>query len=119
MPTPSTNKGDRAERELVAWLVQNGYPLAHRSRAGWSVDIGVVLGIHDLTFEVKSAKTLRLGPWLDELDAERANAGTPRGVLVVEAPAWEERRLSAPKANCSVWLPPIEIERVLPESSTV
>ena len=90
MPNASKRKGDRGERELVAWLVRNGYPLAHRSRAGWSDDIGDVLGIPDLTIEVKAAKTMRLGPWLDELDVERVNAGTTRGVLVVRRPGWPD-----------------------------
>lgn len=89
MSNPSKAKGDRAERELVAWLVQNGYPLAHRSRAGWSEDIGDVLGL-DRVVEVKSAKTMRLGSWLDELDAEKANAGMSRGVLIVRRPGWPD-----------------------------
>ena len=90
MTNPSKDKGDRAERELVAWLRSNGYPTAHRSRAGWSDDVGDVLGVPDLCIEVKSAKTMRLGPWLDELDVERANAGQPRGVLVVKRPGWSD-----------------------------
>ena len=90
MTNPSKDKGDRAERDFVAWLVQNGYPLAHRSRAGWSDDVGDIMGVHDLTIEVKHAKTMRLGPWLDELDVERANAGTARGVLVVRRPGWPD-----------------------------
>ena len=90
MPNPSKDKGDRAERELVAWLQQNGYPYAHRSRAGWSDDVGDILGVDGLTIEVKSAKTMRLGPWLDELDVEKVNASNHRGVLVVRRPGWPD-----------------------------
>ena len=90
MSNPNKDKGDRAERELVAWLRQNGYPLAERSRAGWADDRGDILGVHDLTIEVKSAKTMRLGPWLDELDVEKSNGGTRDGVLVVRRPGWPD-----------------------------
>ncbi len=86
MTNPNKQKGDRAERELVAWLSRNGYRDAHRSRAGWSDDVGDILGIPGLVVEVKSAKTLRLGPWLDELDVEKANAGVRDGVLIVRRP---------------------------------
>ena len=90
MTNPSKNKGDRAERELVAWLQSNGHPHAHRSRAGFSADVGDILGLPGLVVEVKSAKTLRLGPWLDELDVEKRNAGVNDGVLVVRRPGWPD-----------------------------
>ena len=90
MTNPSKAKGDRAERELVAWLQQRGFSGAHRSRAGWSADVGDVLGVPDLTVEVKSAKTMRLGPWLDELDQEIINGETASGVLVVKRPGWSD-----------------------------
>ena len=90
MSNPSKVKGDKAERDLVAWLVRNGYPLAHRSRAGWSDDVGDVLGVPGLVIEVKHAKTMRLGPWLDELDVEKVNAGCRSGVLIVRRPGWPD-----------------------------
>ena len=89
MPNASRDKGARAERELVAWLVANGYPLAHRSRAGWSDDQGDIMGCGQV-IEVKSAKSMRLGPWLDQLDQEKINAGNPKGVLVVKRPGWSD-----------------------------
>jgi hypothetical protein len=79
---PSKVKGSLAERQMVAWLVENGFPLAHRSRAGWSNDIGDVLGCGQV-IEVKNAKTARWGEWLAELDVEKVNAGMSQGVLVV------------------------------------
>ena len=90
MSNPSKDKGDRCERLLVAWLVQNGYPMAHRSRAGWSDDIGDVLGVPGLVIEAKSAKQMRIGPWLDELDVEKRNAGCADGVLIVRRPGWPD-----------------------------
>ena len=70
-------------------LCRTGYPLAHRSGPVGPTDIGDVLGL-DRVVEVKSAKTLRLGPWLDELDVEKANAGMSRGVLIVRRPGWPD-----------------------------
>lgn len=89
MTNRARDKGARAERDLTGWLVDNGHPLAHRSRAGWSDDVGDVLGC-GLVIEVKSAQTMRLGPWLDQLDGEKVNAGMVDGVLVVKRPGWAD-----------------------------
>ena len=84
MSNPSKNKGSAAERLVAAWLRENGYPDACRSRAGWSADVGDILGVPGLVVEVKDAKTKRWGDWLCQLDAEKSNANVRDGVLIVK-----------------------------------
>ncbi len=84
MSNPSKVKGSAAERLVAAWLRENGYSDAHRSRAGWSDDVGDILGVPGLVLEVKDAKTKRWGEWFQQLEAEKVNAGVSDGVLVVK-----------------------------------
>lgn len=87
----SKAKGTAAETALVRWLVENGHPNARRNPPAGARDIGDIGGVttkdgHTITVEVKSwndvAAALREG--LAELEAEKANAGTTAGVLVLK-----------------------------------
>jgi hypothetical protein len=67
----SRDIGLRAERGMVNWLRANGYPQARRLLAGDGRQQGDIDGL-GCCIEVKAGKTLRLRPWLAQLDAERA-----------------------------------------------
>lgn len=86
MTGAAKRKGSKAELDLQKWLVANGYPDAHRSRAGFSRDVGDILGVPGLVIEVKDQKTPRWSDWLEEVDAEKLNAGCQDGILVVKRP---------------------------------
>jgi hypothetical protein len=86
MTNPSKSRGDRAERDAVAWLRANGHPHAERIRAGWQDDRGDIDGIPGLVIEVKSARTPRWQEWLDELDVEMVNAGCSDGIVLWKPP---------------------------------
>lgn len=47
MSTPSKNKGDKAERDLVRYLQANGFPQARRTKAGGEKDMGDLSGVID------------------------------------------------------------------------
>jgi Holliday junction resolvase len=84
----SKAKGTAAETALLRWLVDEGHA-AHRNPPAGSNDVGdltVRRGAQWITIEVKNradiATAIRDG--LNELDVEKANAGTDHGVLVVK-----------------------------------
>lgn len=87
----SKAKGTAAETALVRWLVENGHPNARRNPPAGARDIGDIGGVttkdgHTITVEAKSwkdvAAAMREG--IAELDAEKRNAGTDHGVLVLK-----------------------------------
>ena len=95
MSNPSKRKGSDAEIKLLAWLKENGHPEAVRNPPMGSKDVGDLRCLTDtatwpvdrpIVIEVKSwkdvAAALREG--LAELEAEKANAGTTAGVLVLK-----------------------------------
>ena len=47
MSTPQKRKGDKAERDLVAYLNANGFPQARRTKAGGEKDLGDLSGVVD------------------------------------------------------------------------
>lgn len=94
MPSPaySKQKGRDGENPVVALLRSRGIPAERRRLTGCS-DCGDVASWTGWVCEVKNQKQLLLGPWLDELEAEVANAdrrfpgpfiGGHKGVLVVK-----------------------------------
>lgn len=88
MANQSKRKGTDAEVRLLAWLKENGYPAVRNPPMG-SKDVGdLTVFIHkaEVAVEVKSYKDVAtaLRDGLAELEAEKANAGTSHGVLVVK-----------------------------------
>jgi Holliday junction resolvase len=80
----SKRKGDTAERAVVNYLRNNGYPNTQRMRAGWKDDQGDITGVPDTCVEVKAEKRISLATYMDELRTEMANARTGTGVVVVK-----------------------------------
>jgi len=89
----SKAKGTAAETALLRWLGEQGHDAVRNPPAG-AKDVGdLTVGVIDVcegqyavTIEVKNradiATAIRDG--LNELDVEKANAGTDHGVLVVK-----------------------------------
>ena len=85
MGNPGKRKGDRAERDLVAWLQNNGWPHVDRSLgAGRSADRGDVTGIPGTVIQVKDQKQIRVAEWLSETLAQTRAARADRGFLVLK-----------------------------------
>lgn len=80
----SRAKGTAAETAFVRYLNDSGYFHAERRALNGSRDRGDIAGVHGVTIEVKAAKTLALGAWLRELDAEMVNDRTDVGFLAVK-----------------------------------
>lgn len=83
-------KGRQAEAAVVKLLREAGLAAERRRLTGAS-DIGDVGGVRGLVIEVKACKQIQLGPWLDEMLRETANANAkyPRdaphaGLLVIK-----------------------------------
>ena len=56
MANPNGQRGAKAERDLVVWLRENGWPDACRARGEGSVDRGDIGGIPRVAVQVKAAK---------------------------------------------------------------
>lgn len=67
-------KGPLFEAMVVAYLQSHGFPYAERRVMGGRNDKGDVAGIPGVCCELKNCKEMRLGPWLDEAEAEADNA---------------------------------------------
>ena len=86
-PNFAKSKGDRAERDVAAYLREHGFPFAERRfGAGTAHDRGDIQGLVGIVVEVKSCREFRLGPWMDETEREQHNAHADQGVLIVRRP---------------------------------
>ena len=90
MPSPqySKQKGRDGENAVVNTLRQ-AFPwlrFIERKRLTGSQDQGDITGIPGVTIEVKNAKTMALASWVDQTEAEKANAGNDIGVC------WHKRK---------------------------
>lgn len=94
MSNPSKAKGTSAEVAVRDYLRSIGYPNAERLALGGSLDRGDITGVDPkVVIEVKSHKDLLLGPWMKEVEAERANADAEVGVV------WAKRRMFVDPAD--------------------
>ena len=84
MTHPNKIKGSAAERAVAAWLRENGYPYAERTRAGWTDDRGDIDGLPGVCIEVKNEKRIDLPQYLRELAREIENARADTGVVIVK-----------------------------------
>lgn len=80
----SRNKGARAERAVVTYLRQHGFPHAERRIAGMDDDTGDVTGCPGVVIEVKDHATITLAAYMDQLREELAQANTEVGAAVVK-----------------------------------
>ena len=107
MSTPSKNKGDRAERALVAYLTP-WWPNVRRTKAGGEKDLGDLSGLRDRDgdewcVQVADRKSLvNHGAVLAkalEASCQALRLGAPWWVLVIKRPG------CADVAEWFVWLP--------------
>lgn len=81
--------GRRAENAVVEALRRHGFPAAERRRMKGNLDEGDLSGVPDTVVQVKggnggASNRSRLAEWVDATEAQVANAGATRGVLVVK-----------------------------------
>lgn len=81
MVNRSKAKGTAWETRLVNYLKENGFPYATRNPLAGSKDVGDVGNIPGVVWEAKCTKTLALAQWVDEMVAEKRNAGVDIGVV--------------------------------------
>jgi hypothetical protein len=78
-------KGSQWERDVVAFLRSAGLVNAERAYgAGRPDDVGDIDGLPGVVVEAKNCARLEFGPWLDEAERERANAGAQFGIVVAK-----------------------------------
>jgi len=104
----NSEKGKRAERDLVGYLRARGWPGAertvrtgHRTPGRVSADRGDIDGTIGLAWQAKDVSDgalYQVPTWLDDVNAQRAAAGADIGVLVVK------RRGHADPGDWWAWL---------------
>lgn len=82
----SKRKGTSWESAIVAYLCEQGWPAAERRALAGALDRGDIAGVPGVAIEAKSVQTVKLAQFIDEAEAERANAGAKVGAV------WMKRR---------------------------
>ena len=88
MARRSKDIGTDTERAVARYLMTHGWPSAEIRRTHGSLDLGDITGTPGLVWEVKgghqaeAASDADITEWLDETEAERANAHADIGILV-------------------------------------
>lgn len=83
-PASAKAKGRNAENLWVDWLQANGWRYAERRRLTGVKDRGDIAGTPNITWEIKSHRTMHLPQWMRETEQERLNNHDPIAVLVVK-----------------------------------
>lgn len=86
MSNPAKAKGSGAERDVVAYLKEEGFIYADRRLAGATLDKGDISGIPGVTIEIKNHAKMDLAGWTEELLVEMANDNAWTGVV------WHKRK---------------------------
>jgi Holliday junction resolvase len=85
MTSPQKVKGSAFEREVAAYLRENGFPQADRRYgAGVQQDKGDLVGVPDVTIECKNYAKIDLAQFIDEAIVEAGHARTKYGVAVIK-----------------------------------
>ena len=85
MSNPQKVKGDKAERDVAAYLAAHGFPYAERAYgAGRPDDVGDIDGIPGVVVEVKNHTKITIPAWLNELEVEMSNARAVHGAVVAK-----------------------------------
>lgn len=85
MTSPQKAKGSAYEREVAAYLRENGFPQADRRYgAGVQYDKGDLVGIPNVTIECKNHAKIDLAQFIDEAIVEAKNARTKYGAAVIK-----------------------------------
>lgn len=109
MANPAKRKGDAFERDVVAYLRDQGFPYVERAYgAGRPDDVGDLDGIPGWVFELKNYRDFRLAEWMDETRREQAQARAQFGVVVV-------KRRQRPIAQAYVVMELEQLARLLAE----
>lgn len=82
----SKRAGTAWETLVVSFLRSAGWPHAERRALNGAKDRGDIAGVPLVVIECKAAKTMELGPWLQETHLERDHDGADIGVT------WIKRR---------------------------
>jgi hypothetical protein len=96
-------KGTLAERLVVEYLREQGWPSAERRALSGNKDRGDVTGTPGLVWEVKSAARITLPEWLRETETERGNAQSDFGILVVKPKGYGVGRIGEWPAIVPLW----------------
>jgi hypothetical protein len=85
MPNRNKQKGDRFESAALL-TAREYFPTAKRTRAGWDDDRGDILLDPYCRFivQVKDCQVKPWFTWIDQLDAQIANANAQHGVIAVK-----------------------------------
>jgi Holliday junction resolvase len=98
MANPAKAKGSKAERDVVLYLTENGFPYAERRLAGAQEDKGDIAGVNGVCIEVKDHKTMALSTWVEEMLIETKHAKAWTGIV------WHKRRGKSSPADWYVTL---------------
>lgn len=107
MSTPSKDKGDRAERDVVKHLAAHGFPHARRTKAGGEKDLGDLSGVVDRDGDLWCVQVADRR-WRGHGEVLAKAAEAERQAILLAAPFW---CLVAKRPGCSdvgdwfVWLP--------------
>lgn len=83
MTNHSRAVGTSAERAVVDYLAEHGWPSAERRALCGRNDRGDVTGTPGLVWEIKAGQKLELLGWLRETETERRRDEADYGILVV------------------------------------
>ena len=84
MSSASKRKGSSHERDVVDWLIEQGWIHAERRIAGDFKDRGDIAGIPKVVWECKNEKRIDLASYMKEVELETANDKADVGVAVVK-----------------------------------
>lgn len=107
MTSASKSKGSGAERDVVSYLREHGFPHAERRLAGHSQDRGDIAGMPGVVVEVKNHVQMNLAGWVDEAVLEQANDGADYGLV------WHKRRGHTDAGQWYATLPAAQLVRLL------
>lgn len=75
-------KGTAWETRLVRYLKDAGFAYVERRALSGRADKGDISGIPGLVIEAKNSRRVELAQWVDEMVAEKKNAGAQIGAVV-------------------------------------
>ena len=76
--------GTRWESDVVAYLVDHGFPEAERRALHGGLDRGDIAGVPGVMLECKAERSLDLASYVDEVEIQTANAKARIGAAVVK-----------------------------------
>lgn len=110
MVNRSKQRGTAWESAIVAYLQERGWPHAERRALNGVRDRGDIAGLPGVVIEAKNTRDQALGSWINEANAEAANANCRIGV------AWVHRRGKASAGDGYVVMDGHTFARLLKEA---